>query len=240
MAFAWSYSALTNFETCPKKYHAYSIAKSVKEPENENMRWGFQVHEALAKRVAFGKTLPDTMTGYEKWARFALTNPSPSVIVKAEQKMAITVDRKPCDYFARTKTSPQPWLRSVLDVFKHNDKVGRIIDWKTGAIPRYADKLDEAKVQLSLGAVVAFLHHPTLQAIKCELVYLQEDSEQDVINRSEVVQRTDMDYIWRMATPRVMAMMDAEARQDYPPKPSGLCKKHCAVTGCEYHGKGAF
>jgi hypothetical protein len=24
----------------------------------------------------------------------------------------------------------------------------------------------------------------------------------------------------------------------WPPRPSGLCKKHCGVTSCEYWGKG--
>ena len=233
--FAWSYSALTNFETCAKKFYEYFIAKRVKEPENDDMRWGFQVHEAMAKRLSMGKVLPDTMKNYEAWARFVLTNPSAQTILKCEQKLAITADGKACEYFDKRV---DPWFRSVLDVIKIRDDIGRIVDWKTGKIPKYSDKMDDAKVQLSLGAAAAFAHYPNLKAIQCQLIYLQVDSEQDVINRSELVLRSDLPFIWRMATPRVQAMIDAQARQDYPPRPSGLCKKHCGVISCPYHGKG--
>jgi hypothetical protein len=35
-------------------------------------------------------------------------------------------------------------------------------------------------------------------------------------------------------------MQKAVRTNNFPPRPSGLCKRHCAVTGCQYYGKGAY
>jgi len=232
--FAWSYSALTNFENCPKKYYEYAVAKNVKEPENDNMRWGYQVHEAMAKRLIYGRELPESMASFEPWARFALTNPSAQTILKTEQKLAITVDGKPCEFFDKVHT---PWCRAVLDVLKMRGNVARIIDWKTGKHPKYDDSLDNAKMQLVIGAALTMVHYPKVDTVLCQLIYLQEDTEQSVKNRSEEVHRIDLPHIWRTLAPRVQHMSEAILNSDYPPKPSGLCKKHCAVVACPYHGR---
>ena len=44
----WSFSQIDKFYNCARKFHAYEIAKVIKEPENENMREGFRVHKMMA------------------------------------------------------------------------------------------------------------------------------------------------------------------------------------------------
>jgi hypothetical protein len=225
--FAWSFSALNNFEQCPKKFAAYSIHKTIKEPENENMRWGFQVHNAMAKRITNLVPLPKEMAPFEKWIDWAMANSDRTqVIMQAERKMAITVDHQPCEFFDRVK---KPWFRTVLDVLKVRDKYARIIDWKTG------HNVKPDSEQLALAAAVVFAHYPEVDHALCQFVWLQEDQKIE-----EVVSRSDLAHIWRMVQPKVDAMRLAQEKDDYPPKPSGLCKKYCAVVACPYHGKGAY
>ena len=51
--FAWSYSRLKNFESCPKRHWHLDIQKDIKEEEGEALLWGNVVHKALADRVQF-------------------------------------------------------------------------------------------------------------------------------------------------------------------------------------------
>ena len=52
--FSWSWSKLKNFRTCPKRHYHVDIAKDFKEDDSEDLLWGNEVHEALAKRIGKG------------------------------------------------------------------------------------------------------------------------------------------------------------------------------------------
>jgi hypothetical protein len=232
--FSWSFSAYQNFRTCAKRYYHYNVAKDVKEPENDNMRWGFAVHSAMAKRVAHAQPLPDTMP-YEKWVDFVLANTDRTQVeLGVERKYAITADIKPCEYFDRTVPV---WFRAVLDVVKLRvqDHIARIVDWKTGKVPESPIKEEEAMQQLGLSATVLFAHYPDLQAVLMQLVYLQGD-----VMRERILMRDQLGHFWMTVIPTLAQMQDAQVKQNYPPNPSGLCKKHCAVTSCPHHGRGSF
>ena len=60
----WSYSALTAYETCPRRYWHTRVAKDVIEPETQALTWGNAVHKALELRAKENKPLP---TGMEHW-----------------------------------------------------------------------------------------------------------------------------------------------------------------------------
>jgi hypothetical protein len=236
MAFAWSWSALDNFETCPKKYWHTRIRKDTKEPEGEAMMWGKQVHEALAERVSKGRKLPDTMP-YEKHADMVLENTDRTkVVLKVEQQLAVTEDMRPCGYFDK---QVDPWLRVVADVLKvREDKsVARIVDWKTGKGKFRRDPFTGRFVsdsdQLLLSAAVVMAHYP-VETVWTQFFWLQEDVVTDAIFTKE-----DLAPFWNRILPRVDRMENAYKTTEYPPKPSGLCVRHCPVTGCPYHGKGS-
>jgi hypothetical protein len=56
--FAWSYSALTGFETCPKRHWHYNIAKDIKEEENSYQREGTDTHAAFDRYLKDQVELP--------------------------------------------------------------------------------------------------------------------------------------------------------------------------------------
>jgi len=231
--FSWSFSSLNNYRTCPKRYGHYNVIKDVKEQENDNMRWGNYVHDRMAKRLAHAQPLPKEMAAYEKWADWALVNTDRTVVdFSVERKLAMTANFEPCEYFDKVKPV---WFRTVIDVLKVRPSAGvaRIIDWKTGKVPDDALKEAEAMQQLALSASVVFAMYPQVHTILAQLAYLAED-----VKNEETITRDDLKVLWRQVNPILDDMRSAFETMEYPPKRSGLCRRHCGVTSCAFHGKG--
>jgi len=237
MSFAWSWSALESFETCPKKHWHTRIKKDYVEAPGEAAEWGKQVHTALADRISRGKELPREMAAYEKHVEPVLAHAdNREVTIQVERQLAVTEDMRPCAYFDKRV---DPWCRVVADVLKvrEKDAVARLVDWKTGKGKFYPDPVTgENKAesdQLKLSAAVVFAHFPKLNAVWTQFVWLQEGVVTD-----EIVVRADLPRFWTAMLPRVDRMAEAARTVEYLPKPSGLCKRHCPVTSCPYHGVG--
>ena len=238
MSFAWSWSALESFETCPKKHYHTRVKKDYVEPDSEAQTWGKQVHDALANRINKARKLPETMP-YEKHVEEVLKNSDRTLVsTKAEQDLAVTEDMTPCEYFDRRV---DPWLRAKVDVLKVRlqDGVARLIDWKTGKGKFYPDPVTGQNTadsdQLKLSAAIVMAHHPEIHTVWTQFFWLQEDVVTD-----DVVRRHDLPKFWSRMLPRVDKMEQAYRTTEYLPKPSGLCKRHCPVTGCPYHGRGSY
>lgn len=219
--FTWSFSKLKNFETCARKFHEQDVLKNFQEGESEQLIWGNQVHEALAK-VLDGKLvkLPPEMVSYQKYVD--MVNQLPGKLL-VEQKYAITKDFGPTSYFA-----PNVWYRGIGDVVKIEGSRGTILDWKTGAI-----KVDS--VQLMLMAQCIFSHYPEVQKVHTGFIWLKDDA-----TTIEEYDRDSMVSAWAGLMDRVEALEGAFVTNTFPPKPSGLCRKWCAVSSCEFHGKGGY
>ena len=89
-AFAWSYSRLKNFETCPKRFYEVDVAKRYQD-STEQLDWGNAVHAALAQAVK-GNPLPSTMP-FKKWIASVGKFQGEKLV---EQKFALTKDLLPC------------------------------------------------------------------------------------------------------------------------------------------------
>jgi len=235
--FAWSFSALDQFETCAKKYYHTKLKKDFADPPGPEGQWGLQVHKALADRIMHAKPLPAGMEPYERWIDWAMVNSNRlEVVTKCEQQLAITARMQPCQYFDRTVPV---WFRTVADVLKIRLPNMRIIDWKTGKF-----KLDTD--QLLLTAACAFAHYPAVDKALCQFVWLKNDMPAELrgpegLPVSEMMfYRSDLARLWQRIMPRVDQMQQAYLTSKYDPNPSGLCKKHCTVTSCQYHGKGRY
>lgn len=217
--FSWSFSRLSKYETCPAQHQAIDILKVVKEAENPNMTWGNSVHQSFHKALGRGVPLPDNMKHYQVWVDKVKAGPGTLMV---EQKLAITRQFLPTTYFA-----DDVWLRVVVDVMRIWNDVGLALDWKTGAIK-------EDSVQLFLNAQAMFSTFPTLQKVRSEFVWLQENQTTPM-----VYDRKDMPTHWAAMLPRVTALEEATKSSYFPPRPSGLCKRHCPVSGCPFYQKGS-
>lgn len=121
---AWSYSALTGYEDCPRRYFLTRVSKAVKEEESEAIRWGNFVHKALENRIRDKTPLPETIRRYEQYVSKLEKLPG---VLEAEQKIALTENMEQVKFFDRNV-----WLRCVLDVsFTSEDGTkALVLDWK--------------------------------------------------------------------------------------------------------------
>jgi hypothetical protein len=224
----WSYSALNNFTNCPRKFHAYEIAKTVKEPENPAMLEGKRVHDAMAAYISKGKPLPAEYRHYRQRADDCIGGGGAKVLT--EHKMGCTFHLEPCQFFDRNKTV---WLRTIADLLVIRGDSALSIDWKTGKEPNPYYEMLPPNFQLRCTAVCIFLHFPQVNYIESGYVYLNADTTYDfTMDRSDLKEFIPQMYEYAGVLNR------AVQKNYFPPRPSGLCKKHCAVSTCEYWGKG--
>jgi hypothetical protein len=217
---SWSYSKLKNFDVCPKRHYEIDLAKTYAEENVPGgpLDWGNAVHAALAKAISGAAPLPADMATFQTWVDRVKAGPGQLFV---EQKYAITRDFQATTYFARNV-----WYRGIGDVVRIWDDVALILDWKTG-------KILEDSVQLMLMAQCLFSHFPNVKKVRSEFVWLKEEcTTPEVFDRQEVADQ------WVSLLPRVTALETATKAQAFPPKPSGLCKRHCVVQSCPFHGKG--
>ena len=215
-AFAWSYSKLKNFESCPKRYYNVDVAKVVKEEESEQLQYGNSLHKALAEAITGKAPLPKPFTGFQPWVD-KITRTEGTILV--EQQLAITQELGPTEWFGK-----DAWYRGIADVIKIVGPVAVVLDWKTG-------KILEDGVQLALMAQCVFAHHPSIEKIRTEFVWLKEDAT----TRADF-SRDDMHNVWTGLLPRVKQLEDAHGGANFPPKPGHLCRRWCPVTACPHHG----
>lgn len=226
--FAWSYSRLKNFETCPKRHWHVDIQRDVKEEEGEALLWGNAVHKSLADRISKNVALPKGMEKYESWCTRILTGEGNAKIL-VEQQLAINKDFGKTAWFpsdADKAGTGDPWYRGIGDVIKIVGPVALVVDWKTG-------KIVEDSQQLALMAACVFAHFPDIMKVRSEFIWLKEDA-----NTRADFHRNEMVVMWQNLWPRIAALKHAAETTTYPPKPGGLCKRYCPVKACPHFGEG--
>lgn len=214
--FAWSYSALSTFKTCPRQYYHLKVLKDIPYEQNETARYGDAMHKAIELYGRDGKALPP---------EFAFVKPTVDQILDVpgkklfEQKLALTKDLKPCEYFAK-----DCWWRGMVDVLIINQKtrVARVVDWKSGK-SKNADTS-----QLELMALAVFRHIPNMLKVKAGLAFLTED-----LFIPEVYQADREDEYWKSWLGDVERLDAAYTSGVWNAKQSGLCNGWCPVRSCE-------
>lgn len=223
--FSWSWSRLKNFRGCPKRHYEIDLAKNFVDVESDALVWGNAVHEAMAKRIGNELALPPTMQRYEDWPRNVAALKRLGFDVSVENKMAMDATFRPTGFF-----DAATWFRCVIDVklMAPQFRSALTIDWKTGAT------VNPEFEQLALSAQVMFVHHPEIDEVRTIYVWFGHDTQ-----TVKTYRRDDLAEMWGQVMPTVKQMEFAHDTLTYPPKPSGLCIRHCPVRSCVYHGKGS-
>lgn len=215
----WSYSSLTAYETCPRRFEITKISKRIQESQSEAMLHGNEVHKALELNIKDGTPLPAKYKQYIPIVEAVKATPGEK---HAEIKFGLTEDLKPTTFFGH-----DVWVRGVLDLAIVREDSAVIIDWKTG-------KPKEDASQLELFAGAAFVLFPNVDTVRTGYAWLAHNT----LDRKTFTRGQSMD-IWRGFTNRVRRMELSAEEEHYPPKPSGLCKAWCPVPRnlCEFSGK---
>lgn len=221
---AWSYSSITLFDQCPKKYYHLRVAKDIKEPDSEAMMYGKDVHTAAENFMRDGIPVPE---------KYAFMRPLLDKLKAipgdkhCEIKMGLKrVDGRlvACGFFDK-----DVWYRGVADLIIVNKEKGeaRVIDYKTGKSAKYADTK-----QLALMAACVFAHFPEVKKVKAGLLFVvsSEFVKTDYSAESGFTIFSELD--------EVLASRDvAYETEVFNPKRNFSCKAWCPVLICPHNGR---
>lgn len=212
-SFAWSFSALTRYENCPKQYWEINHQKNFKDEDSSFSTDGKAVHDALYKRVLKGTPLPLPMRNLEDMAsRFAEADGEKH----GEMKLALNRQMQPVDYFAK-----DVWVRVVIDLLIVSGTTAVVIDWKTG-------KVKEDYTQMGLCAAVLARWMPEIDLFKTVLVWTAHKKLSPKNYTTSKLQE-----VWNDLLPRVNKIEESIATTTFPAKASGLCG-YCPVRTCAH------
>ncbi len=214
----WSYSALTSFETCPKRYQLTRVTKQVTEPQTEATMWGNKVHKALELYAKNQKPLPPEFEEYGRYVRKILALDGKRVV---EKRIALTKNFRETTWMAK-----DVWVRGVIDIGVVGSDTAYLLDWKTG---KHRPDTD----QLKLFAALAFALYPWITKVVTGFVWLKvKKFDKEEFTREQLTE------IWNDFMPRLSRVALAYSEDKWLPKPSGLCKNWCPVgrSLCEFCG----
>ncbi len=214
----WSYSSLTSYENCPFKYQQERIPEAVEKVVGVEAAEGIKKHSAVELYLKGEQSLEDKKLQKQVDNVLASYNP---IYLKYEHKLAIYKDRQPCEW-----DDPDCYHRGILDVMyvDPNSPNAAIIDWKTGKVNLYSE-------QLKSNSICVMSHYPHINTVHTEYVWLKFDKTTPAKNFRDFSSK-----VWDKFVTRVDRLEAAYRNNDWPKRPSGLCKKHCSVVKCEFNG----
>lgn len=217
----WSYSALSLFKQCPRKYYRLKVLKDIVEPPAEHLIYGNAVHKVAEEYGRDGTPVPEKFSFIKPFVDIIKQTPGDKYY---EHKMGLMEDLSPCGFMSRGV-----WWRGIADVLivKPEDQSAVLLDYKTGKNAKYADV-----GQLELLSLAVFAHFPNVNHIDAGLVF--------VVSREFIettVSRADMEKHWGKWRRDVGRLDKSVETGVWNPAPNFTCRKHCPVTDCEYNGR---
>ena len=214
----WSYSALTAFEQCPRKYYHYNLEKTVKDTGNAATEYGSMVHKAFELRLKNGKRLPLDLIHFDK---YMTQLESTAGEVMTEQKLGLTRNLEATGFFDN-----DIWLRGIIDLVIVNNETMVVLDYKTGK------RIEEGFDQVKLQAAMMFAVLPEVQKAKVGYFFTKHKK----FTFTEMT-RADCTEVWNEFIPRVNRMQEAIREGNFPAKQNFLCGKYCKVKTCQFCGE---
>jgi RecB family exonuclease len=214
----WSYSAIKAFETCPRQFYHLRVAKDYKDSGSPATVYGEAMHKAAELYIGNGEELPKEFLYLKPLLDKLAAFPGDKL---CEYKMALTMNLEPCEMF-----SPDAWWRGIADLLIVDGGTARCIDYKSSKSAKFADK-----GQLELMALAVFRHFPDVKVVKGGLLF--------PIANGFIKETYSIDQegeLWHKWLSKYRKVLSAYKNDVWNPKPSGLCKRYCVVTGCEHNG----
>lgn len=217
----WSYSNLSLYQQCPKKYFHLRIAKDVKEAPSDALTFGNEIHKIAQEYIESGKPIPEK---YAKDIQPALDslNAIPGQKL-CENKLGLTVNLEPCGFFDKNV-----WWRGIADLIILQDDKALTVDYKTGKSSKYADLK-----QLEILSLAIFKHFSHIKKVKAGLMFLF--AEDFVKTEYLADQQSDLWVSWVSDVGQLEASVQNKV---WNPKPNFTCRGYCPVSTCD-HNQGA-
>jgi CRISPR/Cas system-associated exonuclease Cas4 (RecB family) len=213
--YTWSYSAVKEYENCPKKYYEIRVAQNYTVIPSEQMIYGTEVHKALEDYVKDGKELALNYLRFKPAADALIDIPGEKY---PEYEMALFRDKTPCDFADSNR-----WVRGIVDLLIVDGDYAFIVDYKTGS-SKYPDPK-----QLRLMSLMTFAHFPNVNKIKAGLLFVMHGSFV-----TEEYTREELDKSWAKFDGPLGRLDNSYDNNVWPPNPTPLCK-YCPVKSCDFN-----
>lgn len=211
---AWSFSALTTFENCPRKYWAVKVKKVVSDINSDNLE-GDADHLAFQHHFSKGLALPPKLAGLQSLADKLRAAPGEKYI---EYPMTLKKDFVPTHF----KDWDHAWVRGAADFVIINGERAQYMDWKKG-------KFRESDDQIELTSLLLFAHFPAVQQVAGGLVFYNAGRV-----HPHIVRRADAPRLWNSFITRVREMEQAKLEDAWPATPNPLCG-WCPYKACPHN-----
>ena len=220
--YTWSYSSISLFQQCPRKYYRLRVKKDIVEPPQQHLIYGTEVHQAAEDYVCNDKSL-DPRYGFLKPTLDAL-KALPGLKL-CEYEMGLTKDFEPCGF-----KDENVWFRGIADLLIIDEDRAHLIDYKTSKSSQYADRK-----QLELLALLVFKHFPHIKSIKAGLVFVVAEDLVKAAYTDDIQEKA-----WSKWLPEIQRLEKAMETDVWNAVPNFTCRKFCPVLDCEHNGKGEY
>jgi PD-(D/E)XK nuclease superfamily len=211
---AWSYSRLTSYETCARRYWHLMVKKDLKEEPSQAMIEGNDTHKAFELRIRDGKQLPIHLRVHEPALAIIASTKGDKIV---EQQIALNPAWEPVEWFDR-----DAWLRVKSDLTQYNGKYGVVWDWKTG-------RPHDDFTQLNLNAAVLLHLAPEIEVVNPAYYWTKSRH----VAAGDRITRDKLPDIWGPILARVAEYQRAHEAEAFPPKENYFCRG-CPVKDCQY------
>lgn len=213
---AWSYSGLTNFEGCPRRFWATKVKKLVNDSNQYNMA-GDVEHKSIEGRLKRGAPLHENIAGLEPLMAKISNAPGEGYV---EFSMSLTQQFVPCKWNDWNNV----WVRGAGDYVKIHGNKAFYLDWKSGKVR------DLSEDQIDLTSLLLFAHFPQVEQVTGSLVYYRHGH----ITPPVTVGRSAASQLWNGFITRVKEMEKAVIEDNWPTNPHPLCG-WCAYEACPFN-----
>jgi hypothetical protein len=214
---AWSYSTLSLYQQCPKKYYHLKVVKDIKEPQSEAMLFGNEIHKIAENYVVNGTPVPEKYKQIEA-ALESVRNIEGEKL--CENKLGLTQDLKPCGFFDKSV-----WWRGIADIIILQGDRALTIDYKTGKKSQYADLK-----QLEVVSLAIFKHFPQVKKVKAGLMFLFAD---DFVKADYHADKQE--ELWGPWVSEVGQLQASVENNIWNAKPNFTCRGWCPVKSCVHN-----
>lgn len=216
----WSYSSLSLYQQCPKKYYHLKVAKDIKEPLSEAITFGNTIHKIAEQYVSMGTPVPEQFKEIEP-ALASIKNMEGTKL--CENKLGLTADLEPCGFFDK-----KVWWRGIADIIILQGDRALTIDYKTGKKSQYADLK-----QLEVLSLAIFKHFPEVKKVKAGLMFLFAG---DFVKADYL--SDNQEEAWGPWISDVGQLQTSVEHNVWNAKPNFTCRGWCPVTSC-VHNQGS-
>lgn len=214
----YSHTVFKDFDTCPRQFAEVRVYKRVKKEFSESANAGDQMHKAAESYVKEGAALPEQYVPLKPYIDVLVAKGKPY----AELEIGVTREFAPAGF-----ADKDTWIRGKFDlVIRSSATHAFLADYKTGS-SRYADTN-----QLLLGGLLLMANFPEIQKVSGGLIFFKEGK----LIKSKLAQK-HYALSWKLFEEKTQRIEAAIANDNFPAKPSGLCRKFCPVLSCEHNGR---